>query len=343
MLASMPQASAPPPDQGEGRERLLILIPVYNDWNVLGSLLPRLDAALADARLVADLLVVDDGSTQDPSDFQVPGSLERLGKLFVLSLKRNLGHQRAIAIGLAYAEAQLDPDVVVVMDSDGEDEPLDVPRLVERLHAEQGKKIVFAERTRRSESWMFCIFYALYKVLHFALVGRGVRVGNFSAIPRRRLSSLVVVAELWNHYAAAVVRSRQPSCAIPTRRARRLSGRSSMDFVGLVTHGLSAISVFGDVVGVRLLLVSIVLAGSALGGIVGGVAIRLATNWAIPGWATLAVGLSMVLLAIAIMMMFVFSFVVLGSRQSLGFIPCRDYALFVEEVRSINLCQVGSS
>ena len=46
-----------------------------------------------------------------------------------------------------------------------------------------------------------------------------VRVGNFSAIPRRRLESLVAVSELWNHYAAAAFQSRQPYCTIPTQRA----------------------------------------------------------------------------------------------------------------------------
>ena len=79
-------------------------------------------------------------------------------------------------------------------------------------------------------------------------------MGNFSVIPRERLASLVVVSELWNHYAAAAMRSRQPFCTIPTRRAERLDGESKMNFVGLVVHGLSAISVYSDIVGVRLLI-----------------------------------------------------------------------------------------
>ena len=104
------------------------------------------------------------------------------------------------------------------------------------------------------------MFYAMFKLLHRVLTGKGVRVGNFSVMPRRRLSSLVVVAEIWNHYAAAVFRSRQPHCMIPTHRSRRLCGSSSMNFVSLVTHGLSAISVYSDVVGVRLLVMSVLLA-----------------------------------------------------------------------------------
>ena len=76
--------------------------------------------------------------------------------------------------------------------------------------AEGWTKIVFAERAKRSESLAFRVFYGLYKLVHRVLTGQGVRVGNFSVIPRARLASLVVVSEMWNHYAAAAFASRQP-------------------------------------------------------------------------------------------------------------------------------------
>jgi hypothetical protein len=67
-----------------------------------------------------------------------------------LRLRRNLVHQRTIAIGLAHI-GEYEARDVVVMDSDGEDDPRDVPRLVARMQEERGRS-VFAERTRRSES-----------------------------------------------------------------------------------------------------------------------------------------------------------------------------------------------
>ena len=250
-------------------EEIVILIPVFNDWASLEELLPRLDQELSRSGVGADILVVDDGSLLDADGLFDAGSFHAIGRIDVLRLRRNLGHQRAIAVGLAYVEDCLGASAVVVMDADGEDDPADVPRLLARLREEGHQKVVFAERSRRSESMTFRIFYVFYKVLHYLLTGKGVRVGNFSAIPRRRLSSLVVVAEMWNHYAAAVFRSRQPHCMIPTRRGRRLCGRSSMNFVSLVAHGLSAISVYSDVVGVRLLVMSILMAVFTMGGIVG--------------------------------------------------------------------------
>ena len=172
------------------------------------------------------------------------------------------------------------------MDADGEDDPGDVPRLIQRCREEAFEKIVFAERTRRSESLAFRVFYGLYKTLHVMLTGIRVRVGNFSVIPRARLQSLVVVSEMWNHYAAAAFKSRQPLCLVPTRRADRLSGRSRMNFVDLVAHGLGAMSVYGEIIGVRLLVLACLLIFAALAGAAATVIVRLTTNLAIPGWAT---------------------------------------------------------
>ena len=86
------------------------------------------------------------------------------------------------------------------------------------------------------------------------LTGERVRVGNFSAIPPSLLPRLVAVSELWNHYAAAVFKSRIPYITIPTARGVRYAGQSTMNYVALVTHGLSAMAAFGDRIGVRLLM-----------------------------------------------------------------------------------------
>ena len=195
--------------------------------------------------------------------------------------------------------------------------------------------MVFAERRKRSESLTFRACYHLYRLAHRVLTGRSVRVGNFSALPRERLASLVAVSDLWNHYAAAAFASRQPIETIPTHRAPRLAGRSRMNFVGLVAHGLSAMSVFGDVIGVRLLLATtglIVLVGLAL---VATTLVRLLTALAIPGWATTMFGVLLILLFQATLFLFVFSFMILAGRNSAGFLPRRDYVHFVGSRREV--------
>jgi hypothetical protein len=318
-----------------GNELLRILIPVFNDWDCLELLLKNLDRTLQAHRTQADLLIIDDGSTIPPAPSFCTAAYDCLGRIEVVRLRRNLGHQRAIAIGLAYVEARAPCRALVVMDGDGEDDPADVPRLVERCRQEGFEKIVFAERGKRSESLAFLVCYELYKIVHVLLVGIRVRVGNFSVVPRARLESLAVVSELWSHYAAAAFKSHQPLCLVPTRRAPRLCGRSRMNFVDLVVHGLAAISVFGEIVGVRLLVMSCLLIGIALAGAAATVAVRLATDWAIPGWATYTLGLLLVLLTLGIMLAAQFSFVILAGRQGSTFLPCRDYAHFIKEVRCL--------
>jgi glycosyltransferase involved in cell wall biosynthesis len=315
-----------PADTGSG---LLIALPLFNDWSALTLLLPRVDAALTAHGLHASVLVVDDGSTDAPPPTFAAGPFQSVSSVSVLRLRRNLGHQRAIAIGLAYIERHMPCEAVIVMDSDGEDAPEDVPRLVEEYRRTRGTTIVFAERRRRAESFIFRVLYYAYRVLHRILTGYGVRVGNFSIIPRPLLSGLVVVSELWNHYAAAVFRSRQPFSTIPASRQKRLTGTSHMNFVSLVVHGLSAVSVYGDRVFVRLIVFASALAALSFVGLVIVGAVRLFADVTVPTWAGIAVGVLTLILLQALMFIASLTFLGLGSRQQAPFVPARDYNLYV--------------
>lgn len=314
---------------------VVIMIPQFNDWAPLRFLLTALDSALSEHGRSAHVLIVDDGSTELPSDdFPGPGFATLRG-VTILELRRNLGHQRAIAVGLSFVQEHIPCRAVVVMDSDGEDAPGDVPRLLSKFDELGESRIVFAERTRRSESWVFVFFYAIYRVSHRILTGYAVRVGNFSVIPSARMASLVAVSEIWNHYPAAVFRSVQPYCMIPTERAKRLSGKSKMNFVRLVIHGLSALSVYGDIIGVRLLLSTLVLIMLTLCCLAATVVVRFTTTLAIPGWATSAFGSLLLLLFQSVILCFAFSFMILNGRQGATFLPCRDYAYYVKSVKTL--------
>lgn len=315
--------------------RLLVLMPLRDDWPSAAELIRRLDAAISPDVCTIEVILVDDGSVQrcDRNDFQTDFSAVRV--IRTLRLRRNLGHQRAIAVGLAHVQQTTSCDAVVVMDADGEDTPEGVAQLVRAYSDTDRAKAIFGERSRRSESLLFQSFYHLYRCLHRSLTGISVRVGNFSILPRQYLDTLVVMSELWNHYAAAVFRSNLPFTTIPIPRGTRIAGTSRMNFVALVSHGLSAISVFGDIVGVRLLIGS--LGGSllaCLGMVLVGM-LRIFTNRAIPGWATYATGALAIIAIQLITIATSFTFFILSSRTNLGFVPLRDYSLFVEEVVDI--------
>lgn len=309
-------------------------MPVYNDWGALSLLLPILDRELKADGLTAGILLVDDGSTTSPPK-NLGTLFEAIATVDVLSLRRNLGHQRAIAVGLSYIEANHPQSSVVVMDSDGEDDPKDVPRLIRECAAHRGEKIVFAARTKRSEGWIFTLFYHLYRAVHFLLTGVRVRVGNFSIVPPHALKRLVAVSELWNHYAAAVHKAKLPLELMPSERSARLAGPPRMDMVSLVVHGLSAMAVFGDRIGVRLLIVvsaGMVLTVTALAIVI---CIRLVTDLAIPGWATYAAGLLFVMLMQMLLVILVFIFVILAARNATNVLPAHVYGQFIGDRQRI--------
>jgi glycosyltransferase involved in cell wall biosynthesis len=319
---------------------IVIVTPVYNDWEALASLLPLIDRSLSQKRIRVKVLVIDDGSSTLPDDQLLrTEDYQSISQVEVLELRRNLGHQRAITIGLAYVEAYESCETIIVMDSDGEDEPSDILEMIKTFDDEGGRKIVFAERTQRSESIVFQIFYLFYRFAYRLLTGRNVRFGNFSVLPRRCLSSLVAVSEMWNHYVAAILKSRQPFTVVPTKRGKRLHGQPKMNFISLVVHGLSAISVDSDTVGVRLLMISLMLIAISLVLLVVIILIRISTNLAIPGWATTAAGLVATFLFQAITLAVTFSFITLSGRNGSFFLPKRDYIYFVS--RTYNLWPIA--
>lgn len=311
-----------------------ILMPLRDDWVSATELIRRLDRAIPEGFAIT-ILLVDDGSLQgfNREDFEEPFRIIKTVR--ILRLRRNLGHQRAIAIGLTHLQENGCGDAVLVMDSDGEDTAEGTVTLLRAYSDDRGITAVFAGRSRRSESLLFKCFYHLYRVLHVGLTGISVRVGNFSILPASYLNTLVAMSELWNHYAAALFRSRLPYRMIPIPRGTRIAGVSRMNFTALVSHGLSAITVFADVVGVRLLMVS--FAGAILAGlgIVAAVIIRLFTDRAIPGWATYATGTLTVIMIQFFTIAASFTFFMLSNRTNLGFLPLRDYSFFVESVIEI--------
>ncbi len=310
--------------------RLVILIPVFNDWHSVALLLPALDHALENSRTPIDVLLVDDGSTEAPEPGLLALNLRRLSSVEVLHMRRNLGHQRAIAVGLVHVYLHEPCLGVVVMDGDGQDRPGDVPGLIEEFERRGQDAIIFAERTKRLESFTFRLCYRLYCALHWLLTGVRVRVGNFSIVPWQAVERLVVVSEIWNHYAAAIFRARLPYFTIPMHRGRRMTGESQMNFASLLVHGLSAISVFSDIVSARLLVMA-----CALGVLVAGAAatvagLRFAIHFAIPGWAGYAAAVLIILLSQALLGAFLLVFIISSARANMSFIPLRDAPNFVD-------------
>jgi len=302
---------------------ILVVTPVYNDWQSLKILAESLTEIAAQHELRIRILAVDDGSTL-PAPADLPADLQ------LIRLARNLGHQRAIAVGLSVAHALGFNQPVMVMDCDGEDRPEDIPLLLSE-HSTYPNQIIFAQRAKRSEGGLFRIFYVLFKGLFILLTGCKINFGNFCLIPPASLERIVYLQEIWNHFAAGVMRSGLPWRTVPTARGVRYAGRSHMNLVALVLHGLSAISVYIEVVYVRLLFAALFIMGLDVLAFLILVYIRFFTLLAIPGWATnVAIGLTVIMVQ-AVLFLALLSFFVLSCRSAKMFIPIIDYKDFVLE------------
>ena len=309
---------------------LLIVTPVYNDWDSFGALLVEIDKTMPAWNMAVDILAVDDGSSQQPRFEAAVNSLHNINDVTIVSLAANMGHQRAIAVGLAHANRVAGHDLYLVMDSDGEDRPEDIATML-GVSAKKPGAVVVAKRAQRSESWRFRTFYKVYKTLFRLLTGKVIDFGNFCLIPGGQLGRIAHMAELWNHFAGALVRSRIPLESTDTIRGTRYAGQSTMNFVSLVVHGLSAISVFSDLMFVRLLVGSLVV--GALPVLISAVAVvlRFTTDLAIPGWTTNIAGFAALAILQILTLLVTSVFVSLSGRSGFPFVPAIHALTYIKE------------
>jgi len=214
------------------------------------------------------------------------------------------------------------------MDSDGEDRPDDLAALLAASRSQPGH-IVFAQRAKRSEGGSFRFAYFLYRHAFRLLTGRTISFGNYVLVPALAVRRLVHMPELWNNLAATIMRSRLRYAEIPTERGTRYAGRSHMDPVSLIVHGLSAMSVYTDMIFVRVLIAAAAVAGLSMLGILGVAITRFATDLAIPGWATTAAGDLLIILLQTLVVMVATSLMMLAGRSSRPIVPITDCQPFI--------------
>jgi len=311
--------------------KVILIIPVFNDWGSVAILLKEITTFARSApSTVMQVILVNDGSTEND-----PG-LEAIPELpiEIIHLQRNVGHQKAISIGLSYATKEKAFDFAIIMDSDGEDKPVDIQNLLRIAH-EKKNKIVFAHRAKRNENLSFRLSYKLYKVIFKLLTGVPISFGNFCAVPNELAKRLIYVSEIWNHFSGGILKSKLPYQLYSTERGNRYLGKSKMNFQSLILHGLSSVSVHIDTVSVRLLLASLMFlcAATILILVVGG--IKIFTQLAIPGWTSnIILGLTLVFLQ-ALFLSVLLVFIILSYRTQKNFIPATDYPIFINHIEQI--------
>ncbi|HLJ76338.1 MAG TPA: glycosyltransferase [Acidobacteriaceae bacterium] len=310
---------------------LHLVIPVFDDWPSLQMLLTEIDRLADETGLRMAVTVVNDGSNT-PADPWIPelAALRHIEKLELLHLFTNMGHQRAIAIGLCAAVEEDDAEAIMILDADGEDSPAAIPKFLEAARNSRDFCVV-ARRGKRIESLTFKASYRLYKLLFRILTGKQINFGNFCLLSRNYARRLVRVAELWNNLPAAVLRSKLPIHSIEVDRTQRYAGKSKMNLTSLVVHGLSGISVYAETIFVRLLISVLGLFGLSAVTILTVAVLRFFFPLhATPGWATTVSFGVIIILVQALSLTLSFILMLLNSRVQRSIIPFAEYAAFID-------------
>ncbi len=314
--------------------RLTIITPVFNDWSCLNRLASELGNTLEHSGQLS-LLVINDGSTERYNSDIKKTTFNIYKSIRLVNLGCNVGHQRAIAIGISLTISEDNSDFICVIDSDGEDVPSDALVLIKSL-IENPESVIVAKRTQRTESGRFKASYFVYKYIFSFLTGKNIDFGNFTAFSMSTGSRLAFMPELWNHFPATLLKSRAPILKIALAKGARYYGKSRMNFVSLVNHGLAAVSVLIDIAFVRVLLLCTLMAAMLL--VLGLVVllIRSFTLYAIPGWATTGIGLVSLGLLQMLVLVSLISFLALSTRSNINRPTIHTALEYIASIEELN-------
>ena len=228
--------------------KIIILIPVYNDWQSVFKLIKDINSQVSTLSGEFSLIIINDASIENKPEF--PTDLNNLKSVQIINMKDNKGHARCIASGLKYIYEKKEFDYVIPMDGDGEDRPEEIKNFIELTDQSKDKSIV-GERIKRSESLFFKICYLFHKFLTLAFTGQSIRFGNFTCLSKITVEKMINEKATWNSFSGSLKKVEKDMLSIPSIRGTRYFGPSKMSFFNLLKHSLSIISVFRKTVLIR--------------------------------------------------------------------------------------------
>ena len=238
-------------------KKIIILIPVYNDWESFNKLLNEINENIKSfSDINFECLIVNDASTIQPPELIKPSNF---WSIELLNMKENRGHARCNAFGVRYVFQNKEFDNLILMDGDGEDRPEEIKSLIEKIKEDPSLSVV-AKRIKRSEGLFFQSLYQLHKLITFIFTGKIINFGNYSILTKRDVEKLHSQPSLWSSYSGSVKKNLKSLNEINSIRGLRYFGPSQMSFLKLIIHSLSIIAVFKYQVFLRSTIMLIALA-----------------------------------------------------------------------------------
>ena len=221
--------------------KIIILIPVYNDWQSLFKLLQNINSEVDGLNKEFSIFVVNDASTENKPQFY--NNLNNLKSIKIINMKENRGHARCIAVGLKYILENENFDYVIPMDGDGEDNPEEIKQFIDNLNYHPDKPIV-GERIKRSESIFFQFCYFIHKLITFVFSGETIKYGNYTCLPKSIVEKMINEKATWSSFSGSLAKIAKERASVPSVRGTRYFGPSKMNFLNLIKHSFSIIAVF---------------------------------------------------------------------------------------------------
>jgi dolichol-phosphate mannosyltransferase len=269
---------------------LSLVMPMYNEAAVIEHLRRELDGFLSELRADAEVLLVNDGSSDETLPLVVQWANED-PRVKVLHLSRNFGHQIAATAGLEHASG----DAVVLIDADLQDPLPVIHTMLERYR--EGYHVVYGQRERRRGETLFKRFTAwlFYRVMrNMVYKSLPVDTGDFRLISRPCLDALNSLQETHRFLRGMVAWVGYSQCAVRYERAARVSGESKYPLRKMLAFAWTAATSF-SIVPLQVSLVMGLLVGLfAIEEAIRAVLATLLGWYAVPGWTSLMVVTSMI-------------------------------------------------
>ena len=218
----------------------IILVPVYNDWKSLDKLLRKLDNNLKKKFKEIQIIIINDKSSQKPKI-----SLNKFNcikRIEIINLSKNVGSQKAIAMGLLYLKKTKDDSIITVMDSDGEDDPKQVSNMIDKA-IKNSSYIITSNRKSRKESRLIIFLYKLHLILTFLATFKWISFGNFTSFHKKNLNNLFRDNSAFYAISSAIIKN----CSIKreyAKREKRYFDKSKLGLISLMEHSLRVNAVF---------------------------------------------------------------------------------------------------
>ena len=205
------------------KQSISVVVPIYNDSEVIHELIKRLSPVLESVTADYEIILVDDGS-RDDSWLQMLAVRQANASIKAVRLSRNFGQQSAIAAGLSLTSKEL----IVLMDSDLQDRPEDIPVLIDALLADEKATMAIAQWEERKDSRFKLAVSRLFQRVSNSIteIHTMPRLGIFRVMKKNVVEELRNFPEKTATTVSLLYYIGSRYVAVPLKRDARFAGKS---------------------------------------------------------------------------------------------------------------------